>query len=156
MTKRTLLSAGMVLGLLVMAAPAGAQTSTGVRAGVSGDPDQFVFGGHIETGELMERVTFRPSVEVGVGNGWTGIGLNFEFAYWIPLDNQDWRLYLGGGPALNIWSRDRPERSSETEVGGGFNIMIGVQHARGLLFEFKVGAIDSPDVKFVIGYVFEP
>jgi hypothetical protein len=41
---------------------------------------------------------------------------------------------------------------SETE--GGFNILLGVQHTRGLFFELKVGAGDSPDLKFGVGYTF--
>ena len=40
----------------------------GVRAGVSVDPDQFYFGGHYETGELIDRLYLRPNLEVGVGD----------------------------------------------------------------------------------------
>lgn len=139
------------------AAPAAAQSlSYGVRAGVSGDPDQFVFGGHLETDPLIERLTFRPNVEVGVGDDLTLVAVNLEFAYSIPLQNQPWRVYFGGGPALNLYSfgDDHPGRRDDTELEGGFNIMLGLQHTRGLFTEFKVGVEDSPDVKFVVGYAF--
>jgi hypothetical protein len=32
--------------------------------------------------------------------------------------------------------------------------MVGVAHNRGLFFEFKVGFIDSPEVKIGVGYTF--
>ena len=32
--------------------------------------------------------------------------------------------------------------------------MGGLQHDKGLFFEVKVGAWDSPDLKFGVGYVF--
>ena len=39
-------------------------------------------------------------------------------------------------------------------VGGGFNMLVGVQHAGGLFSELKVGALDSPTLKFTVGYQF--
>jgi hypothetical protein len=143
-----------VLALLaVVALPARAQTHAGVRAGASSDPDQFFFGGHIETAPLIERLTFRPNVEVGVGDDVTTIALNIEFVYSIPLEQQPWRVYAGGGPAANIYSfGDR--RGDDTDVAGGFNVLVGVQHTGGLFTELKVGAIDSPSLKFAVGYAF--
>ena len=35
--------------------------------GVSIDPDQVYVGGHIETEPLVERLVFRPNVEIGFG-----------------------------------------------------------------------------------------
>jgi hypothetical protein len=143
----------MLTGL--MAAPAAAQTSVGVRAGVSGDPDQFVFGGHVETQPLIENLTFRPNVEFGVGDDITLAAINLEFAYWIPIEDTAWRLYFGGGPAVNIYNFDDDRFGNrDSEVEGGFNIMLGVQHRGGLFTELKVGALDSPDIKFVVGFAF--
>ena len=58
----------LLVGSAVQAVPAYSQTQAqaGVRAGVSVDPDQFYFGGHIETTPLVDRLRFRPNVEVGV------------------------------------------------------------------------------------------
>jgi hypothetical protein len=142
----------LLLSILAVsfAVPAAAQSNSfGVRAGVSADPDQFVFGGHLETEPLIERLSFRPNVEIGVGDDITLFAVNLEFAYSIPLENTSWRVYFGGGPALNLYSFD-----NDSEVEGGFNVMLGIQHTRGLFTEFKVGAIDSPDVKVVVGYAF--
>jgi len=146
----------LLIGLLV-SSPAFAQTHAGVRAGVSGDPTQFFFGGHIETAPLLENFTFRPNAEIGVGDGATLLAFNFEFAYKIAVKRQPFHAYIGGGPALVIASGPTPVHHSNgnSDVGGGFNILVGVQHKKGLFAEFKVGMIDSPSVKFAVGYVFK-
>jgi hypothetical protein len=60
---------------------------------------------------------------------------------------------MGGGPALVVGSSDEPHVEG-THVGGGFNLLLGVQHRRGLFTEIKGGFVDSPEVVFVVGYVF--
>jgi hypothetical protein len=149
----------MTGALMLMGLPAGAQQwNAGIRAGVSADPDQFFFGGHVESQPLMERLTFRPNAEIGVGDDVTTIALNVEFAYWLT-NGQPWDVYVGAGPAVNIFSfdDDRPGRGDDDgDVGGGFNILVGVQHRQGLFTELKVGMIDSPNLKFAVGYVFRP
>jgi hypothetical protein len=137
--------------IALFAAPAYAQSSgVGVRAGVSGDPDQFYFGGHVETKPLIDRLTFRPNLEIGLGDNTTLVAGNIEFAYWIPIRNKPFQVYLGGGPAIIIG-----DRNDDTDVGGGFNILVGLQHRGGLFTEFKVGFADSPDIKFGVGFVFK-
>jgi hypothetical protein len=122
----------------------------GVVAGVSADPDQFYFGVGYETAELLERLRFRPNLEVGVGDEVTLITANFEFAYRIPIQRKPWSVYVGGGPALVI-----SNAHDDTDAGGGFNILLGVAHRRGLFTEIKVGVIDSPGFKFGVGYRFK-
>ncbi len=80
-----------------------------------------------------------------------------EFAYKMPLEDSPWTVYVGAGPALNIlsFSDDGDRRGrDDTEVEGGFNILLGAEHAEGLFTEFKVGVSDSPDLKFMVGYSF--
>jgi hypothetical protein len=120
----------------------------GVRAGISVDPDQFYFGAHLETPPLIDRLRFRPNAEIGIGDDLTLIALNFEFAYAFP-SRSPWNLYLGAGPALNIYDSDE-----DTDAEAGFNILVGAAHRDGLFFEFKIGTLDSPDLKFGVGYVF--
>jgi hypothetical protein len=127
------------------------QVQYGVRVGVSGDPGQFVIGGHIETKPLIKHLTFRPNVEVGFGDSRTLVGVNFEFAYHFDHKNKPWWIYLGAGPAA-VWSH---VDNSDSDFGGGFNFLVGVQHRRGLFAEFKLGAGDSPTVKFMVGYAFK-
>lgn len=146
-------SLGIACGLVLCcacASRAGAQ-GIGVRAGVSGTPDQFYAGIHYESEALVERVRFRPNVEVGVGENQTLVALNFEFVYKVPLHHQPWSVYAGAGPALNIY-----RFTNDTQPNGGFNILIGMAHNRGLFTELKVGAINSPSVKFAVGYTFPP
>lgn len=148
---RHLITAGALI--LASAAPVLAQ-GPGVRVGVTGDPDQFVLGGHMETAPLIENLTFRPTVHFGIGDDTTLVAFNFDFAYWIPIPDNPWRFYVGGGPAANIVHRDRGANDGETDVLGGFNIVLGVQHAGGLFTELRVGAIDSPNIGFAVGWSF--
>lgn len=73
----------MSVAALVMtlwASRANAQ-GVGVRAGVSGDPNQFYMGAHVETDELADHLRFRPNLEVGISDSITLAAPNFEFAY---------------------------------------------------------------------------
>lgn len=135
-----------VLALAVVPSPTSAQ-GLGVRAGASVDPDQFYFGGHYESLPLVEQLYFKPNVELGVGSDITTLGLNFEFVYKIPINGSPWNLYAGGGPAVNFYSFNN---DSSTE--GGLNVLFGAETAQGVFFEVKLGALDSPDLKFGVGY----
>jgi hypothetical protein len=142
-----------IIAVLVVSAgavrPAHAQEAkAGVRAGISVNPDQFYFGGHIETSPLIDRVRFRPNVEIGVGSDGTLAAFNFEFIYPFA-SRQPWHVYAGAGPALN-WFRSH----GQSDSSAGFNILFGLQNTKGLFFEAKIGTFDSPDVKFGVGYTF--
>ena len=78
----------------IAASPAAAQTSAGIRAGLSVNPDQFYFGGHVETPPLVDQLRFKPNIEIGVGNDVTVVALNVEFAYVFP-SQRDWNVYAG-------------------------------------------------------------
>ncbi|HET7220879.1 MAG TPA: hypothetical protein VFJ02_22655 [Vicinamibacterales bacterium] len=138
---------GAVLMAAIAMTPAVAQAQEfGARAGVSVDPDQFYFGGHFQTEPLIDHLHFRPNVEIGVGDDVTLVGFNVEFAYLFPTRNA-WQIYAGGGPALNVI-----DVHDETDAEPGLNVLVGVQHSKGLFFEFKIGAFDSPEFKFGVGY----
>jgi hypothetical protein len=148
--------AGLVI-LVVLFAVTGTASAQkqgiGVRGGASVDPDQFYFGLHYDTGPLVDRLSFRPNVEAGFGDGKTLVTFNFEFAYRIPIPKKAWSLYAGGGPAAVVTNVDH-DGESNTDVGGGFNLLIGVSHDKGLFAELKVGVIDSPSLKIGVGYSF--
>jgi hypothetical protein len=135
-------------GSAVTARPAHAQASPGVRAGISMNPDQFYFGGHLQTTPLVDRLRFRPNVEVGLGDHTTLAAFNFEFIYPFAT-RQPWHIYAGAGPALN-WYRV----NSISDTRGGFNLLVGLENAKGVFFEAKIGLVDSPDLKFGVGYTF--
>lgn len=130
------------------ATPAQAQVAPGIQGGVSLDPDQFFFGGHVETSPLVDRLRFRPGVDIGIGDDLTVVAVNLDFTYTFPTRGP-WNLFVGAGPALNWIDTDF---GSDTE--GGFNFLVGAQHARGMFFEFKIGVVDSPELKFGVGYTF--
>lgn len=138
--------------LLGGASPSFAQgIGIGVRAGASVDPDQFYLGAHVETGAIVNRVHLRPNLEIGFGDDVTLVAVNIEAVYRFPLHQSPWTVYGGGGPAINYYNFDE-DRDSDTR--GGFNFVGGLQHDKGLFFEVKIGAWDSPDLKFGVGYVF--
>ena len=141
-----------VLGLVCWLVPAlaSAQIAPGVRAGVSVDPDQVYVGAHIETAPLVERLVFRPNVEVGFGDNVTLAAFNFEFAWKFPQRTGQWGFYAGGGPAINMYQVSGPGDDTKP----GFNFFGGLENRRGLFFEFKVGADNSPDFKFGVGVTF--
>jgi len=146
---RWIVGLSFLLGVVLFSpVPAFAQHG-GIRGGISVDPDQFYFGGHFETSPLVDRLYFRPNVEVGIGDDLTLVAANMEFVYKFST-RRPWNIYAGGGPALNIYKPDG--RDSNTEAG--LNFLAGVEQAHGLFFEFKVGAIDSPDFKFGVGWTF--
>lgn len=146
MTRLVTVLSLMATMTLFFAAPVRAQDA-GIRGGISVDPDQFYFGGHIETSPLVDRLHFRPNLEVGVGDDLMLIAANMEFVYKFGR-RSGWGIYAGAGPALNIYMVD----DADSEMDAGFNVLVGAESSGGLFFEFKIGAIDSPDFKFGIGY----
>jgi hypothetical protein len=136
-----------VIAIALVPTAAAAQ-GPGVRGGLSIDPDQFYFGGHFETDALVDRLHFRPNIEIGLGDDVTTTALNMEFVYKFR-SRSPWLLYAGGGPAINFYSFD-----DDTETQGGFNFVIGAENRGGLLFEVKIGVVDSPNVKFGVGWTF--
>jgi hypothetical protein len=137
-----------VLTVLFGSVAAASAQHPGVRGGVSINPDQFYVGGHFESGEIVDSLYFKPNLEVGFGDDLTALTFNFEFVYKFPARG-DWTLYAGGGPALNVYSAD-----DDTFTEGGLNALVGVEAGRGLFFELKLGALDSPEVKFGVGWTF--
>jgi hypothetical protein len=135
-----------LLGLVLFSATPAAAQDPGIRGGISIDPDQFYFGGHLETAPLVDHVHFRPNLEIGFGDDVTLLAANMEFVYKFS-SRRDANLYAGAGPALNIYMFD-----NNTETEAGFNFLVGVETRRGVFFEFKIGAMDSPDLKFGVGY----
>lgn len=143
---RGLLLVTFVVGLVPVAS---AQT-TGVRAGVSVNPDQFFVGGHVETDALVDRVHLRPNAEIGFGDNVTTVALNIEAVYKVPLQRTQWTFYAGGGPGVNFYNFE----NAGSDTRAGLNLLGGLEHEGGFFFEVKAGAWDSPDVKFTAGYSF--
>lgn len=143
-------TAVLALACWLVPAFASAQIAPGLRAGASVDPDQFYIGAHIETGPLVERLVFKPNVEVGFGDDVTLAAFNFEFMWKFPQRSGAWGFYAGGGPAINLYQVDGPDDDAKP----GFNFVGGIDHDRGFFFEFKVGVDNSPTFKVGVGITF--
>jgi hypothetical protein len=143
----------LAVSILFLATSAAAQSdeaSKGVRAGVSGDPGQFYVGAHLDLKQITDRIWFRPSAEVGNGDGLTLVQLNGEVVYFPKGRSRDWTPFVGGGPS----AVGRLFRSGQGDsgIGPGFNFLGGIQERRGLLVEIKIGAFDSPGFKAGVGW----
>ena len=111
--------------------------------------DEYEVGGFRA---LVDRLHFKPNLEVGIGDDVVATTINMEFVYKFPSRSR-WLLYAGGGPAINFYSYDDDGGGGDTNTEGGLNLLFGVENRGGLFFEVKVGAIDSPDVKFGVGFL---
>lgn len=147
---RWVTGASFLLGLVLFSSTPVLAQDPGIRGGISVEPDQFYFGGHLETSPLVDRLYFRPNVEVGFGDNLTLIAANMEFVYKFST-RRAWNIYAGGGPGLNVYMFDG-DGNDNSDTDAGLNILAGVEASGGLFFEFKVGVLDSPDFKFGVGY----
>src|SRR6188508_3100794 len=116
-----------LLGVVLFSSTPALAQDPGIRGGISIDPDQFYFGGHFETSPLVDRLYFRPNLEIGIGDDVTLIGANMEFVYKFTR-NRALNAYAGAGPALNIFMPDE----GDTSTDAGFNILVGAETPKGL------------------------
>ena len=137
----------LTVALLHLTAQSTAAQDLGVRAGASGDPDQVYFGVHGDAGPVVEDLRFRPNLELGVGDGTTLTAFNIEFVYPLEITDSPWRVYPGVGPAVNIFSHN-----NRTDVNGGLNILIGLEHERGFFVELKVGLFAGFFLSFALDF----
>ena len=122
----------------------------GFQGGASVDPGQFFVGTHFESGELMPGLRFRPGIDGGFGGDYSTASINVEFLYSIPLKS-GWALYQGGGPAVILF-RQTIGQVHDTSTHAGSFITFGFAHENGFFTEFKLGAGNSPRLKFGVGY----
>jgi hypothetical protein len=143
----------------------------GVRAGVGLDPELVVIGGHVEFGPFFsERLSARPSVDLGFGEVTDLMALNFEAIYRLPpAPGRNWAFYGGAGPGLNFSKRgfevegEEGEEGEEDEEGFdfddfdldvGLNIVAGFRARSGTFIEVRTGAYSKPVLRFVVGFNF--
>jgi hypothetical protein len=121
-----------------------------LRSGANVNPDQVSVGGQYELGPVNERFWLQPNADLGFGNDATLLALNFDVVYRKALDSRSfWTGYAGGGPAINWY---KLLGYSQTEPGA--NLVGGLMHARGLFTEVRIGFLDSPQLRFGVGYAF--
>jgi hypothetical protein len=149
------LLAALVLALAA-GAPARAETTAGIRAGLSVDPDQFLFGAHLNVAPVGRNVYIVPSLEAGLGDDLFTLSFNGDVQYRFDVSRgSEVRPYAGGGLALYYVDVDRG--GSDTEVG--VNVLGGIFFGRAsgnpMFVEAKAGLSDEvPDWKFIFGINF--
>jgi hypothetical protein len=87
----------------------------GVVAGLGLDPELVMFGGHAQFGPIFNRnVSFRPGVELGIGEVTTMFGINLDVLYRLPGTTRSsrWMPYVGVGPTFGL-----SHRGFETDEG---------------------------------------
>lgn len=153
-----------LFGLFILALsyqPALCSVGVGPRFGLTVDPDQVHFGGHVALAELYPGWMFQPNLEIGLGDHMTVAALNLETIYRFDEMVGEMGLYAGGGLGVNFIDYDYDEYirgfgGDDTEIG--LNLLIGLEKAirvRDSFFgEIKVGLADSPDFKLTFGLTF--
>ena len=122
----------------------------GLRGGLTVNPDQFHVGAHVDLGNVLPPMRLVPNVEIGFGDNMTVIAMNGDLIY--DFANSP----FGVGGELGLIYKDFYGHDSNTDLGLSAlgNYRLGLNNGKTLLFEAKVGLLDSPDFKFTVGYSF--
>lgn len=128
----------------------------GVRGGLSDNPDQVVVGVQADLGEFIPRLSFRPHLDLGLGDDTTVIALGVPVLYRLPIEGS-FTLYGGGGLIVGLIDEDdedgglrRGDDGNEVDISpllaGGIEWPIG----RGDLgIELNAAGGDLPRVKLL-------
>lgn len=129
----------------------------GPRLGLTMDPDQVHFGAHVDAGYFADQFRFQPNFEMGIGDNLTIGAFNFDLLYLFNDRLDAWGPYLGGGPGLNIVDQDNNSRR-DADMEAGLNLVGGVERNLNsggrFLTELRFGLIDTPDLKWTVGWTF--
>lgn len=128
----------------------------GPRLGVTLNPDQFHFGGHIDFGDLAANTMMLVNLEVGVGDNMTTIAPSFEVDYRFRPDWGAWTPYLGGGAGPVFYSPEFGDSFSKLGMYLQFGVGKGSAGSKSghFFIEGKLGLVDAPDFKATIGWTF--
>jgi hypothetical protein len=127
--------------------------------GFSSGPDQFLFGGQLVIGEIAPSLTFDPSLDIGMGDHQTVVGLHFDLHYHFDT-RTTWRPYAGAGATLNFVSYDHDrfgDKSSDTFAGGNLVLGAGAPTSSGnrIFTELDLGLGDTADLRLLVGWNFK-
>ena len=125
----------------------------GPRVGVSVNPDQLVVGFQLDLGELVKKLRFQPNVDIGYGDDALFVG-GYLGAYWYFQNDGSWDFYAGGD--LGVSWQDFDSGGSDLDVA--FNAVGGVETRlrsnNRFLIELKIGIVEEPDFKLMVGWTF--
>jgi len=158
--KRILITA-LAIGLVCSVTALGGTRAAGFRGvgprvGLTINPDQVHFGGHIDFGDLADNLMMLPNIEIGLGDNFTTIAPSFELDYRFRSDWGAWTPYLGGGIGPIFYSPEVGESSSELALylQGGIGKGSSGNQSGHFFIEGKLGLVDAPDFKATVGWTF--
>lgn len=158
--KRLIITVIMLLSLSTLTALAGQRSAgfhgIGPRVGLTFNPDQVHFGGHIDFGDISPGMMMLTNIEIGVGDNFTTVAPSFELDYRFQEDWGVWTPYLGGGLGPIFYSSKNGNNSSDFGAYMQFGVGKGsAGNQSGHFFiEGKLGLIDAPDFKATVGWTF--
>ena len=139
----------------------------GVFGGVGVDPELIMFGAHAAFAPIFhEGVSFRPGLEIGVGEITTSFVINADVLYVLPGSTRgSWNAYIGAGPNIGVshvsfeaQGEDQEDRNrfdfSDTDFDAGFNFIAGARRDNGLFLELRATAYGVSNVKLIAGFNF--
>jgi hypothetical protein len=150
----------------------------GLQAGVGLDPELVDVGAHITLGPVFKpEVTFRPGVEIGLGELTTLFAINLDVLYLLngSVGDRSWSPYVGIGPSFGLSHRgfstddadnvtitspgtSTSERGrfdfGDTDFNSGMNFIAGVRKRNGLFLEMKATAWGVSNIRLLAGFNF--
>jgi hypothetical protein len=130
-------------------------TSFGPRAGYTSwdSLNQAHIGAHLKLREVFPNVNFTPNVEAGFGDSFTLVAFNGDLAYsFTEFVAYPWNLAAGG--SLGLFYLNPDPGAADTQLG--LSALIGLERSLAndhqVMFEIRVGLMDSPNLKFTFGY----
>lgn len=147
------LSAGLLL-LVAGATASFADTSAGIRAGLSSEPNQVLIGGQLNLDAMSDHVYVVPSAEAGFGDDAFTLSLNGDVQYRFDVQSSV-RPYAGGGLTVYYFNLDNGGDDTELGVNVLGGIFFGEAAGHPMFVEAKAGLSDEmPDWKFLFGINF--
>lgn len=114
----------IVLLMLLAAAPAIAEVKPGVRVGGYFDAGAAFIGAEVLVG-ITDKWFFNPNLEYVFVDNADLITFNFDVHYDFDTDTNLY-FWVGGGPAILYFNRDRPFVDDDSETDFGLNLLFGV------------------------------
>lgn len=146
--------AAAVLILVLGASTASAESSVGIRGGLSSNPDQILIGAHFQPPPVAKNLYIVPSGEAGFGDDVFTLSFNGDLEYQFGPQGTI-RPYAGGG--LSLFFADPDNGDSDTNLGvsalGG--LLFDRKSGWPIFLEGKLGLSDEvPDFKLLVGLMF--
>jgi hypothetical protein len=144
--------------LLWSAGSSEAIESWGPRAGLSGDPDQFLIGAQFNAGNIWRNTRIAPNVQAGVGDDIFTLGGAAAMHYVFRQGRGGWGPYAGGELGLLYSDPDgnrfRGDRDTDLAVSAAGGLETRLADGGRLNFELRVGFVDAQDVQLHVGRTF--